>query len=110
MFDEFKDKLIEHKTKIDQYNAFMDKVSSDIRNFESLIKESAIEADFCYFLDERDDSEYLIYDSSKSRQNLIYVNEGQNSMNKPLIETPIEIRIRCHPHLKTFMKKIVESL
>lgn len=108
MFDEFKDKLIEHKTKIDQYKEYMNSVSNDVKLFEVLLEESYIDEDFCYFLDEQDDTEYLVYDCTKKR--LIYIDEGQNAMNRPLRETPIETRIRCHPHLKLFMKKIVESL
>ena len=88
--------------KCKEHLEMLDCLSSDILKAEGILKRSAIPNVVCYQLP-CDSNCYLQLESSR----IVFVN---NEMNLPLIETPINIRLKCKPYLADFFQECLKTL
>lgn len=94
----------------DEWKKKLDKITQDIRDVESAIKDSALSRDFEVCINEHNS---LIWDSSQRRLMGTQFSTDlslENGKEKPLLEWNIQFRQMAHPFLSEVLKKAHKTL
>lgn len=91
----------QNEQKMKDYLSILDALSADIKKMESILYNSAIPESF-YIL-RFNPTEKISWKSGR-------IMFESDEINRPLIETPKEIRLKCKPHLYDFLQQCLIEL